>query len=94
MLLLEQTVLNEYFNYICLEKTLSSAERKKLSDFDFGLPEERKFPIHDKAHVLKAIQFFRYCPGNKKKELAKNIKTAADKVGVEISDKSLVHKYL
>lgn len=35
--------------------TLSTEARKSLSDSDFALPEKRKYPIHDKAHVRNAL---------------------------------------
>jgi ABC-type uncharacterized transport system ATPase subunit len=76
------------------ERAITDEERKKLKDEDFALPEERKFPIHDKAHVQKAIQYFKYIPEAKRKEAAKRIKKAADKFGVHISEDSLIYKYL
>ena len=38
-----------------IKETLSGSARKKLSDEDFALPESRKYPIHDKAHVRNAL---------------------------------------
>ena len=37
------------------KKTLSSSARNKLSGEQFALPEKRKYPIHDKAHVRNAL---------------------------------------
>lgn len=36
-------------------KTLTEAGRKKLADDQYGLPDQKKYPIHDKAHVRKAL---------------------------------------
>lgn len=55
------------------EDKLSMRERKGLPDDMYGLPDEKKFPIHDKVHVTKAIQFFKCCPQKKQHILADNI---------------------
>lgn len=34
---------------------LTAARENKLSDSDFALPDKRKYPIHDKAHVRNAL---------------------------------------
>lgn len=59
-----------YFN----ESKLSYKDRKELQDEEFGIPSLRKYPLHDKAHVLQAIKMFHYAPPEHKKELAMNIK--------------------
>ena len=79
---------------ILLEATLTKKERDQLPDDAFGIPELRKYPIHDKTHVLQAIRFFGKAPEDKKKELAKRIKKKADEFGIEISSKSEIAKYL
>lgn len=79
---------------IYLESKLHKAERDKLSDSDFGLPKKRQFPIHDREHVIKAIQMFKKCPEEDRKELAHNIKVKAIEFDVKISEKSLVYSYL
>lgn len=42
-------------------------------DPEFGLPEEKKYPLFDKEHVLSAIKFFNYVSADKEKELAEAI---------------------
>lgn len=37
------------------KKKLTSSSRQELSDSDFALPDKRKYPIHDKAHVRNAL---------------------------------------
>lgn len=78
------------------EATLPAAERNKLKDSDFGLPKERKFPLHDAAHVKAAIKMFGKCPEKDRKELAGNINKAMDKhnVKVKISTKNPLSNYL
>ena len=40
-------------NYV--EKKLTTVKRKGLKDSDFALPDERKYPIHDRAHAHNAL---------------------------------------
>jgi hypothetical protein len=74
------------------EAELTAKKRKRLDDNSFGLPDERKFPLNDAAHVKSAIAYFRYCPAAKKKALAKRILAAAKKFGVKIDEDSKVYK--
>lgn len=39
---------------------LDAEERRELSSSDFGIPEERAFPMPDAAHVRAAEAYFRY----------------------------------
>lgn len=57
----------------------SYTKRSNLKDSEFGLPDERKYPLDSKKHVLSAIKFFNYVDSDKEKELAKNINHAIDK---------------
>lgn len=66
-----------------MEATLTAAERRALKDSDFGLPNERQWPIHDESHVRSAIQNFHWCPKEKQRELAKNILKAMRKFGMQ-----------
>ena len=36
---------------------LDTEERKELNDSDFGLPEERKYPMPDATHVRAAESY-------------------------------------
>lgn len=56
-----------------IQEAMTTAERNGLKDSDFGLPEQRKYPLNDQEHILLAIRFFNYCPKADKDELAKNI---------------------
>lgn len=53
---------------VLYEEKLKASERT-----DFGLPEDKKYPMPDKAHVLSAIKFFNYVDPSKEKTLARNI---------------------
>lgn len=83
----------DLFDRIIMEAELSAEERNNLKASQFGLPEERKFPLTDANHVRSAISYFHTCPEDKKAQLAKRIKSAAKKFGVEISPNSPITKY-
>jgi len=78
------------------EAALSSKERNKLKDSDFGIPELRKYPLTDKAHVISAIRFFNQAPSKYEKELAINIFKAMKKYNVSrsvIGEKNKLNTY-
>lgn len=52
-----------------MEAELSSKERNELDDSVFGLPEDRKYPLTDAAHVKSAISYFHKCPESKKEAI-------------------------
>lgn len=68
---------------MAMEAKLTAAEKKALKDSDFGLPAERKWPIHDPDHVKSAIYNFHWCPKQQQPELAKNILKAIRKFGMK-----------
>ena len=76
------------------ERVLTTEARKRLKDEDFGIPEERKFPLHDATHVRSAASYFHKAPEGKRKALAARIVAAAKSHKVEIDEDSLVHKYV
>ena len=57
---------------------LDTEERKELNDSDFGLPEERKYPMPDATHVRAAESYFRYATDQQKPELAHNKEFGVD----------------
>ena len=63
---------------------LDTEERKELNDSDFGLPEERKYPMPDATHVRAAESYFRYATDQQKPELAHNILRKAKEFGVDV----------
>ena len=83
----------DLFDRIIMEAELSAEERNELKASQFGLPEERKFPLTDAKHVRSAISYFHTCPEDKKAQLATRIKSAAKKFGDEISPNSPIAKY-
>lgn len=77
-----------------IEAVLSTEDRNKLKDSDFGLPNQRSYPLIDAEHVRSAIAYFYHCEEHDRKELAKNIQKAAKNFNVTISKESEINKYL
>lgn len=80
--------------YSIFEAELTTKERKELKESQFGIPEDRKYPLTDANHVRSAISYFSKAPVGKKRALAKRIYEAAKKYGVTISPDSEVAQYL
>lgn len=77
------------------EATLTAADRKSLSDSDYGLPSKKKYPMPDESHVRSAIRFFNHVDSEDEAELARNIKKKIKKFGmsVEVGEKNRFSKY-
>lgn len=75
---------------LILGEALSPEERKKLPDDAFGVPEERKFPLVDKGHVVSALNYFHSYKGSKERKdvLAMKIFNAAKKHSVHLNPDS------
>ena len=76
---------------------LDTEERKELNDSDFGLPEERKYPMPDATHVRAAESYFRYATDQQKPELARkdrkstrNILRKAKEFGVDVESPTIL----
>jgi len=75
---------------------MSAAERNKLPDSAFGIPDKRKYPLDTEAHVRSAIKFFNYVDKEDEEELAKNIIKAMKKFNitdVNVGEKNRFSKY-
>ena len=75
------------------EGVLQTKERNKLDDSDFGIPETRSFPIHDKAHVEAAVRMFPNAPLKYHKSLAKRILMKAEEFGIDTSNWKSLNNY-
>lgn len=69
---------------------LDAEERKELSNSDFGIPEERAFPMPDAAHVRAAEAYFRYADDEQKPKLARDILKKAAKYGVHVESPTVL----
>ena len=70
---------------------LSEKQRDDLDDDQFAFPKERKEPLNNASHVRNAIARFDQVEdvSDDERDAAwKRIKKAADKYGVEVSEKS------
>lgn len=73
---------------------IDETKRSDLPDSEFGIPEDRKFPLDTAEHVHSAIKLFGHTEESKRKSLAKRIASKAKSYGIEIPETSQVYKYL
>ena len=74
----------------------SELSDEELDKRKYVFPEERKFPLPDKAHVLSAIKFFNYIEPSKEKTLANAILKCMKEYGiteVNVGPKNRFSKY-
>jgi hypothetical protein len=79
------------------EEKLSSKERNQLPDEAFGIPSLRKFPIHDKSHVMDCIKKFNYVDQEHEAELARNVIKKMKEYNIPpetVGEKNRLRKYL
>lgn len=69
---------------------LDAEERRELSASDFGIPQERAYPMPDAAHVRAAEAYFRYASDEQKPELARNILKKAAEYGVHVESPTVL----
>ena len=70
---------------------LSEKQRDNLDEDQFAFPKERKEPLNNASHVRNAIARFDQVKGvsdDERDAAWRRIKKAADKYGVEVSEKS------
>ena len=70
---------------------LKERQRDRLDEDKFAFPNERKEPLSDASHVRNAIARFNQVEGvsdDERDAAWRRIKKAADKYGVEVSEKS------
>jgi len=72
---------------------ITENKRSNLPNSEFGIPEERKYPLDTKRHVESAIRLFGHAPDDKKAELAQRIRLAAKKYDIEIGEDLEISKY-
>ena len=77
-----------------VESDILESSRSVLVDDEFGIPEDRKYPLDTRQHVLSAIKLFGHAEEPKKKELAKRINKAAKKYNIKIPETTQCYKYL
>lgn len=75
-----------------------ASTRSKLPDSAFGIPEERKYELDTKKHVLSAIKLFNWVEDKYEKELAQNILKKIDEFDIKedeihMTEKNRFYKY-
>ncbi|MCD8185839.1 MAG: hypothetical protein LUD68_05095 [Rikenellaceae bacterium] len=68
---------------------LDAAEKNRLKDSDFGIPDKREFPMPDAAHVRAAEAYFRYADEKEKPELARRIMEKGKRFGVDVESQTI-----
>ena len=69
---------------------LTSEDRRELDLSEFGIPQDRSYPMPDAAHVRAAEAYFRYAPDSEKPELARNILKKAEEYGVTVKSPTVL----
>lgn len=67
-----------------------------MSDKEFGIPEQKKFPLDTRAHVISAIKFFNYADPKYRKALAQRIISKIHQyniTGLTPSDQNAFYQY-
>ena len=65
------------------DKYLAHADIARTNDMKYGLPDKKKYPMPDRAHVLSAIKFFNYVSPKDEETLAKAILNRMEEYGIE-----------
>jgi hypothetical protein len=81
-------------NNVISESTLTRNERDHLTDSDFGIPEERKYPLNDEVHVIQAVRFFKDAPEKYRTDLAKRIVSKAKKYNMDWERWDVIKPYI
>lgn len=95
----ERLSLNEdkHKYVLYLLESLSAKERSSIPLSQFGIPEQRKFPVDTKKHTLSAIKLFGHCDPKYRKECAEKILSAMKKFGISrslIGEKNKLRDYM
>lgn len=77
------------------EATLTAEQRKNLKSSDYGLPDQKKFPMPDESHVRSAIRFFNHVDEKDEAKLAAAIKRKIRDYGmtVKVGENNRFAKY-
>ena len=91
-------IYGEFINESYMEEeAMTSKERNELEDDDFGIPELRKYPLHDKKHVEQAIKMFNHVEKKYESELADNLLDAMERYHIStdvVGEKNRLRKYI
>lgn len=77
--------------------SIQETKRSKLDDSQFGIPQERKYPLDTESHVRSAVKMFNYVDPKYEKQLANNVIKAMKKFKVtdmNISKQNRLYQYM
>lgn len=79
-----------------MDNIITETKRSELPDSVFGIPEERKYPLHDEKHVRSAIKLFNHVDQKYEKQLANKIiaKMKEYDITPNIGDNNRLKKYI
>lgn len=78
------------------EDKLPSKERNELNKNQFGIPDQRKYPLNDEEHVRAAIRMFNHVSKEDEETLAKNIikkLNQFDITDIDVGEDNKFYKY-
>lgn len=67
---------------LIFESSLTYMQRERLLPSEFGIPNKRKYPMHDEEHVRLALKMFNNADEDEEEELANNIVKKAKYFGI------------
>lgn len=70
-------------------------EMMEQKDREYGIPEQKKFPLDTRAHVISAVKFFNWAKPRYRRELARRIVKKIKEYGITLtpSDDNDFYKY-
>lgn len=57
-----------------------------LKEIEYGIPEEKKFPLDTRAHVISAVKFFNYAAPKYRRALANRIIRKVREYGIKLTE--------
>lgn len=72
-------------------------KRSQIPDNEFGIPQERKYPLDTESHVRSAVKMFNYVEPKYEEQLAKAVIKKMKKFGIKdmkISKENRLYKYI
>ena len=78
-------------------KPVQETKRSQIPDNEFGIPQERKYPLDTESHVRSAVKMFNYVEPKYEEQLAKAVIKKMKKFGIKdmkISKENRLYKYI
>ena len=78
-------------------KPVQETKRSEIPDNEFGIPQERKYPLDTESHVRSAVKMFNYVEPKYEEQLARAVIKKMKKFGIKdmkISKENRLYKYI